>query len=282
MGKMNYCLKKELEKLYSLKGEALALAYTEDVLGTYRNGIDALDARPAYMKWACEKIGDIRNAILEFRERSTIAYSYPYNQQLRGGHDGSYKEAVPEKEIVRGIMNYQRSGGVVANHAKGSRRRCVAEIVDYEVPTHRLRKGDCLSGKKIDAVGRSKNLDRLYIYEAKKNNSNETMLRCLLEAFSYSLFIDRVRFRESFGVRQDATIVLSPLIFEDSVAHKDLTEALHNPREKDLFNELLEKIRQIADVDVEFFVLRKSDFIKGGAHVFPNVGATEFKLEWLG
>lgn len=275
-----YCLKKELENLDKLGGRDLALVYANPIIGSYRKGIDAHEARPAYMEWVSEKLCAIHDAIQTYLKKSAIDYPYPYNQQLRGTHDGAYKMAVAEKEIVRGIMNYQKLGGRVVNYAKGA--KFLPQIIDYEVPMFCLKEGN-VSSRKIDAVGRAigAQRDRLYIYEAKKNNSDETLLRCLMEAFSYSLFVDRVRFKESFGVRQNTTIVLSPLIFEGSVPHRDLRCALSCSEEKSLFDTLLERIRKVANVDVEFAVVRKTDFIIEGKPVFPNVKDTKFKLEWL-
>ena len=280
MSKRIYCLKNELEALDSLDGDDLAFVYANPILGSYRNGIDAHEARPAYMKWVCEKLWVIRDAIQTYLKESAIAYPYPYNQQLRGMHDGAYEDAVAEKEIVRGIMNFQRQGKSIKNHFREASKVC--EIIDYEVPMFCL-KGGRVSGRKIDAVGRSVGTqgDRLYIYEAKANRSPETLLRCLMEAFSYSLLVDRVRFKVSFGVRQNTTIVLSPLIFEGSVPHRDLRCALSCSEEKSLFDTLLERIRKVANVDVEFAVVRKTDFIIDGKPVFPNVKDTKFKLEWL-
>lgn len=276
MGRGFYVLSEELLRLNSLCGESLAFVYANPIIGSYRKGIRAEEARPAYVKWASENLESVRDAIQSYLKSNAIEYPYPYNQQLRRMHDGTYEDGVAEKEIVRGMMNYQRQGKSVENHFRDASNVC--EIIDYEVPMFCL-KGGRVSGRKIDAVGRlvGAKSDRLYIYEAKKNRSTETLLRCLMEAFSYSLFVDRVRFRESFGVRRDASIVLSPLIFEDSVSYSDLL-ALQG---KHMFECLLKQIRQVADVDVEFTVVRKDDFVKNGKPVFPDVGGTAFDLKWL-
>lgn len=58
-----YCLKKELENLDKLGGRDLALVYANPIIGSYRKGIDAHEARPAYMEWVSEKLCAIHDAI---------------------------------------------------------------------------------------------------------------------------------------------------------------------------------------------------------------------------
>ena len=230
-----YCLKKELENLDKLGGRDLALVYANPIIGSYRKGIDAHEARSAYMEWVSEKLCAIHDAIQTYLKKSAIDYPYPYNQQLRGTHDGAYKMAVAEKEIVRGIMNYQKLGGRVVNYAKGA--KFLPQIIDYEVPMFCLKEGN-VSSRKIDAVGRAigAQRDRLYIYEAKKNNSDETLLRCLMEAFSYSLFVDRVRFKESLysSSEREKSLKMSdaePAVWPDDVGSKS---QLSRTKQKDL------------------------------------------------
>lgn len=281
---MKYKQEEEIKKLKMLKGKNLAFVYSNAIIKSYRAGIDAKKARRKYMKWACENLMAICDAIKTYMNDDAKDYPYEYNQQLRKKHkhNGMYEKGVAEKEIVRGIMNYQRSGGNIKAYSREgvicSRR--VYNVIDYEVPTFCLNGGRA-SGRKIDAVGRNNSGTRLYIYEVKKNKSTETLLRCLLEAFSYSLFVNRIRFKESFGVRQDAIIVLSPLIFKDSMPYEDLDAVLKDKDERRIFQELLQEMKKVADVDIEFTVVCKKDFIKkDGVPIFPKNGR-EFDTKWL-
>lgn len=286
---MKYKQEEEIKKLKMLKDKNLAFVYSNGVIGSYRDGIDPKTARPEYMKWVYRNLENIRDAIRIYMDANAKDYPYEYNQQLRKKHNGKYEKGVAEKEIVRGIMNYQRElkktvktrPGLVQDDDVIKNAERVFDIIDYEVPTFCLKKNSgFVSGRKIDAVGRDSSGNRLYIYEAKKNKSPETLLRCLMEAFSYSLFVNRERFKESFGVGQNATMVLSPLIFKDSKPYEDLEANLKDKDERQIFRELLQKMKEVADVDIEFTVVRKEDFIRNGAPIFPKNGK-EFDTKWL-
>lgn len=60
--------------------------------------------------------------------------------------------------------------------------RDIGEIMDYEVPLFNS------GNRNIDLI--SKRGEKLYLLELKKNRSMETLLRCLLEVYTYSCFVD--------------------------------------------------------------------------------------------
>ena len=259
----------QIGKLKNLKGDDLAMVYANEIISGY-GGLDPDEARPAFIKVLTERLSDIKRAIEGFRKSE---YPFAYNQQLRGEHDGAYREAVAEKEIVRGLMNLQRKCIPVINHY--GKDKAIYPICDYEVPT--LDK----SGRVIDAVARCSD-DRVCIYEAKNNMSTETLLRCLMEAFTYSLLINRDRFRESFGVGKKGRIVICPLIFEGTVPYSDLMGVKSNANEKQLFSRFVKELERVGDLKVEYAVLRTSDFFdKSGNIVFPDIGKTKFNKKWL-
>lgn len=265
-----YCLIDQMQELNSLKGDDLAMVYANPIIGSYRDGIDSDRARPSFIEMIMGELEDIKSAIDAFKRRE---YPNAYNQQLRGMHNGAYKEAVAEKEIVRGLMNLQRKSIQVINHY--GKDKPLYPICDYEVPVL------ADSGRNIDAVGRWGD-KKICIYEAKNSVSSETLLRCLLEAFTYSLLINRARFRESFGVATDARFVICPLIFEGTVPHQDLVSVKRNAKEKGLFSRFVAELERVGDLKVEYAVLRAEDYIdKNGLPTFPDVEGTKFKKKWL-
>lgn len=76
------------------------------------------------------------------------------------------------------------------------------KILDYQVPLKNkstdkgLGKIDLISVKESSKPGTK----IIYFLELKKDNSKETLLRCLLEAYTYSKIIDKVKFCNDFHV----------------------------------------------------------------------------------
>ena len=125
----------------------------------------------------------------------------------------------------------------------------IGAIEDYEVPL--LLKGSNTLKRCIDLVSvvRSPDgqADKIFFLELKKNNSQETLMRCILEAYTYMLFSDRKRIRQDFHVSSSARIVICPLIFKgvNNAAYEDLLALKRKQRDdggSDL-NELVEEIK---------------------------------------
>jgi len=95
----------------------------------------------------------------------------------------------------------------------------IGTIIDYQVPLK--NKSSDFAGK-IDVL--SKDAQRLRILELKKEDSKETMLRCILESFTYFKTIGNIdKFRNSFDA-QGLEIEICPLYFENSQPDTDLKQ----------------------------------------------------------
>ena len=105
-------------------------------------------------------------------------------------------------------------------------------ILDYQIP---LKVCQSDNAGKIDLL--SQNGDDILILELKKPDSKETMLRCVLEAFTYSKMLVPQKLFSEYGINHNATIVPAPLVFEKSDPYLDYDVITH-PKLFDLIERL--------------------------------------------
>ena len=116
-------------------------------------------------------------------------------------------------------------------------------ILDYQVPL-KNKSTDKRLGK-IDLLSFIKETKskpgRVYFLELKKDSSAETLLRCILEAYTYSKTINREKLCKDFNVSfEDCEFVIAPLVYKSDGFEKQLKYVMP----------LVEKL----DCPVEFFV----------------------------
>ena len=201
-----------------------------------------------YIDDLTKRLPAVRDAIERYVnsgfETKTVAcetQAYPYKHNLSESYHakpkysatGKIKGRQREKMIARALCLLSKSGKRLPLDTELSFghdliiESDLGKFIDYEVPL--FRKGN----RKIDLISVKNN--SLYIIELKRHKSNETLVRCLMEAFSYYLFDklanreslrDKDRFKghltEAFGLNDSSTTVVCPLIFKGSRAWNDL------------------------------------------------------------
>jgi len=95
----------------------------------------------------------------------------------------------------------------------------IGEIIDYQTPLKNT--AEDVAGK-IDLL--SYDGETLYILELKKPDSKETMLRCVLEGFTYMKTVDTEKLLKDFGLPPETNLVACPLVFLNGEQHKEMTE----------------------------------------------------------
>ena len=102
----------------------------------------------------------------------------------------------------------------------------IGRILDYQTP---------LKNKASDKAGKIDLLSydgaTLRILELKKPDSDETMLRCVIEGYTYLKTVDAEKLLEDFGLPKDTEIAANPFVFVDSVAYNEMTEDRPNLKE---------------------------------------------------
>ena len=99
----------------------------------------------------------------------------------------------------------------------------IGKIIDYQTPLK--NKSDDVAGK-IDLLPYDG--ETLYILELKKPDSTETMLRCVLEGFTYMKTADTKKLLEDFDLSANTKVVACPLVFFDGEQHKEMKENRQN------------------------------------------------------
>lgn len=110
------------------------------------------------------------------------------------------------------------------------------KVFDYQIPLNATKHDH---NGKIDIVSESGN--EIFLLELKKPDSNETMLRCVLESYTYSKQLDKEKFLEEYGKAPDTKIVPAPLVFKNSRQHIDF-ESAEQPFLKELINKLAVRV----------------------------------------
>ena len=105
----------------------------------------------------------------------------------------------------------------------------LGKVIDYQTPLKNQR-GD--KAGKIDLL--SYDGMTMRILELKEPNSDETMLRCVLEGYTYMKTVDKTRLLSSFDVTNDAKVMACPLVFKGGVQWQEMQE--DRPKLKELMS----------------------------------------------
>lgn len=118
-------------------------------------------------------------------------------------------------------------------------------IIDYQTPL-KNRRADKVG--EIDLLAVNPNEKCVYIFELKKEESKETMLKCVLEGYTYLKTVCQNKLIEDFRLNSLYTIKAAPLVFEGK---KQYVEYKDNRRI--YLHRLMEKL------DIIPFFLSKND-----------------------
>lgn len=125
-------------------------------------------------------------------------------------HDGKYTPRPnPSEEII--AMDIFNQGSL----------NILGKVLDYQTPLKNEQKD---KAGKIDIVSYNKDIKTVYLLEFKKEDNEETMLRCVLEIFTYSKTLDKDKFLEDFNLPKDTKIKASPLVFFNGSQYKEVVE----------------------------------------------------------
>ena len=100
-------------------------------------------------------------------------------------------------------------------------------------------------GKQTYLHNKDSNTGILRILELKKANSDETMLRCVLEAYTYLKIVDKTKLLKDFGLPEKTIVKACPFAFFEGEQYKEMQEG----------REHLEEL--ITKLDVEIIYLKE-------------------------
>jgi len=156
-------------------------------------------------------------------------------------HDGKIKNEKSEREeeiIAMKLFDFSQNQGKVFD--------IIGKIIDYQTP---LKNVQTDKAGKIDllAYNEKENPKTLRILELKKLDSKETMLRCVLEAYTYLKIVDKAKLLKDFGLPEDTIVKACAFVFYDGKQHQEMKDG----REK--LEELIEKL------DIEVIYLKEEN-----------------------
>lgn len=215
-----------INKLENLKD--ISTLYKEDFIN-YRG--DTTDTKEKYTEVIAEWL--IKNFNL-FDNIKKITRQSSYKVDTHDGKHNNQNSNRLEEIMAIEIFN-QKSLNILG------------EVIDYQTPL-KDKLGD--EAGKIDIVSYDKDNKIVYLLELKREDSKETMLRCVLEIFTYSKTLDKDKFLEDFNLPKDTKIKASPLVFFNGYQYKEMIE---------VYNKFLKQLMDRLDIE-PFYITKNSNY----------------------
>lgn len=151
-------------------------------------------------EWLLDKRLDLLEQIPTITRENT--YKIPSHNGVQSNGTSNRREEIIAKE-----MFLQKELAILG------------KVLDYQTPLKNKR-SDC-SGK-IDLL--SYDGKTLRLLELKEPENKETMLRCVLEGFTYLKIVDTKKLLKDFDLPPTTKVLTSPLVFNNGTQHAELTE----------------------------------------------------------
>ena len=136
-------------------------------------------------EYLCENIFEFMNGIPEI-----IRSEYKIDS-----HDGKYDESSNRLEEKIAMKMFVMS-------ENGREFQHIGKIIDYQTPLKAKR--DDVAGK-IDLLSYNSTSNMVYILELKESDSMETMLRCVLEGYTYFRTVNMKKLFDDFLIPRTAS-----------------------------------------------------------------------------
>ena len=143
-------------------------------------------------------------------------------------HDGKNKDNDSNREeekIAMKLFELSQNQGKVFD--------IIGKIIDYQTPLKDIQTD---KAGKIDLLAYNEEEKILRILELKRPDSKETMLRCVLEAYTYLKVVDKDKLLKDFGLPENTIVKACPFVFYGKEQYKEMQEDRKN------LKELIEKL----------------------------------------
>ena len=163
-------------------------------------------------------------------------------------HDGVIKNEGSKREEEKIAMKLFHS-----SQNQGKVFDIIGKIIDYQTPLKNVRAD---KAGKIDllAYNEKENPKTLRILELKKLDSKETMLRCVLEAYTYLKVVDKDKLLKDFGLPKDTKIKACAFVFYGKEQYKEMQEDRKNLKE--LIEKLEIEVIYLEEKDGEYSIVK--------------------------
>ena len=178
-----------------------------------------------YISETSDKEGDYTEIIAEwllnniklFDEIKPITREKNYKVKTHDGKIKNEKSNREEEIIAMKLFELSQNQGKVFD--------IIGKIIDYQTPLKNIRAD---KAGKIDLLAYNEEEKTLRILELKRPDSKETMLRCVLEAYTYLKVVDKDKLLKDFGLPEDTEIKACAFVFYDGKQHKEMKEIKDN------------------------------------------------------
>ena len=162
-------------------------------------------------------------------------------------HDGKIKNKDSRREeeiIAMKLFDFSQNQGKVFD--------IIGKIIDYQTPLKDIQTD---KAGKIDLLAYNEEEKILRILELKRPDSKETMLRCVLEAYTYLKVVDKAKLLKDFGLPENTKIKACPFVFYGKKQYKEMQQ--DRKHLKDLIKELGIEVIYLKEENGEYSVIEK-------------------------
>ena len=217
MGK-KYSKEEIIKKLEASKSE-MGQFYSEDFLNYISETSDKEgDYTEIIAGWLLDNIELFNEIKLITREKS-------YKVKTHDGIIKNEESKREEEKIAMKLFDSSKNRGKVFD--------IIGKIIDYQTPLKNVQTDDV---GKIDLLAYNENEKTLRILELKRPDSKETMLRCVLEAYTYLKVVDKAKLLKDFGLPEDTVIKACPFVFYGKEQYREMQQ------DREHLKELIEKL----------------------------------------
>lgn len=154
-------------------------------------------------KFLCENLDDFIKCIPKITRE--ISYKTP-------SHNGDFDINTPREEEKIAMEMFKQS-------MSSKDYDFIGKIIDYQTP---------LKNKRSDIAGKIDLLSYdgtyLRVLELKKPDSDESMLRCVLEGYTYLKTVDTDKLFENFNLPAETKVMASPFVFKYGKQYQEMLE----------------------------------------------------------
>ena len=154
-----------------------------------------------------------------------ISRESSYNVKTHDGKIKDEKSNREEEKIAMELFDYSQNKGVTFD--------IIGKIIDYQTPLKNVQTDDV---GKIDLLAYNKKEKILRILELKRPGSKETMLRCVLEAYTYLKILDKTKLLKDFELPEDTVIKACPFVFYGKEQYREMQQ------DREHLKDLIEKL----------------------------------------
>ena len=216
--------------------------YTKDFIN-YRG--KTCDTKKPFMELVIKFIND---HIDQFENNiSTITRNKSYNCN----HKVKYVDNDSEKILAKNLHYFSKHDNQIYSY--------IGKIIDYETPLKNELYSKSTEGQ-IDLLSFSQETNKLHLIEFKKDTNNETLLRCILEIYTYYKILDKEKILIDFkddlkGSSANIKIAPTVLVFKNGRQYEDF-ECGKESKNKTGKSELLELMNKLK---IELYFIEKID-----------------------